>query len=222
MTRNKSSLVRSNQQDVHRELVSRVLHHANSDYRRPIASHSRAAFEVSNALVRAHGGPIILDSGCGTADSTRILARSFPNSLVIGIDKSLVRLGRIADENPPENLQIVRANCIDFWRLASVAGWPVERHYLLYPNPWPKGKHLQRRWHAHPVFPSLVALGGTLELRSNWKIYVAEFALALDTLGFEYCGPRKYEASDALTPFERKYRASGHRLYQLQSCLTKS
>jgi tRNA G46 methylase TrmB len=36
--------------------------------------------------------PIILDSGCGTGRSTKILARTHPNHLVIGVDRSFVRL----------------------------------------------------------------------------------------------------------------------------------
>ncbi len=222
MTNRNSSPVSSNQHDVHHELVSRVRHHASSAYQRPIASHSHAAFELSDARVRDHGGPVILDSGCGTAESTRKLAQSFPCHLVIGIDKSHVRLSRNRDQMRPENLHIVRANCIDFWRLACAARWPIERHYLLYPNPWPKAKHLNRRWHGHPVFRSLLALGGILELRSNWEIYVTEFAVALRALGFDCSGPSDYFPSDAISQFERKYRTSGHRLFQLTSCLRAS
>ena len=53
---------------------------------------------------------------------------------------------------------------------------------FLYPNPWPKKKHLGRRWHGAPVFPALVKLGGELEMRSNWQTYLDEFALALACL----------------------------------------
>ena len=36
-----------------------------------------------------------------------------------------------------------------------------EQHYLLYPNPWPKAKHLQRRVHGHGSFPLLLQLGAS-------------------------------------------------------------
>jgi hypothetical protein len=47
----------------------------------------------------------------------------------------------------------VRADLVDYWRLLAEAGIGLARHYILYPNPWPKIGHLARRWHAHPVFP---------------------------------------------------------------------
>jgi tRNA G46 methylase TrmB len=78
----------------------------------------------------------------------------------------------------------------------------------LYPNPWPKPDHLQRRWHGSPLWPSILALGGRLELRSNWRVYVDEFAQALALTGasaqLEICS-----VSAPLTPFERKYQLSG-------------
>ena len=51
----------------------------------------------------------------------------------------------------------------------------LARHYVLYPNPWPKIGHLARRWHGHAVFPDLLALGGVFECRSNWRIYIEKW-----------------------------------------------
>jgi tRNA G46 methylase TrmB len=85
---------------------------------------------------------------------------------------------------------------------------------LLYPNPWPKIGHLSRRWHGHPVFPAMLALGGVLECRSNWRIYIEEFCFAIDHLkqGVAVC--QDYVPEVALTPFERKYLNSGHALWR--------
>ena len=86
--------------------------------------------------------------------------------------------------------------------------------YLLYPNPWPKIGHLARRWHGHPVFPTLLELGGVLECRSNWRIYVEEFCFAVARLTPHTPRCEPYSPREALTPFERKYLASGHALYR--------
>ena len=155
---------------------------------------------------------MILDAGCGTGESTRRLTEQFPEALVLGVDKSAARLAKYAHKIP-ENAFLVRADLSDFWRLAAAAGWRLQRHYLLYPNPWPKPEHLQRRWHGSPVLPFIVALGGWLELRSNWRLYVEEFAFALERRGFHaIC--ETYQTSEALTPFERKYWASGQRCWR--------
>lgn len=210
-----SRVVTSNQPAVHRDLTAVVRKHKKFPYRRPMAAHSRTQFARLDSCVCAHGGPLILDSGCGNGEYTRSLARSHPDHLVIGIDKSRVRCARAATPESLENLLIVRGDCVDLWRLAHHAQWPVERHYLLYPNPWPKAKHLRRRWHGHPVFSTLVALGGFFELRSNWEIYVAEFALALESFDTASADIGRLTPEQPMTSFERKYLRSGHPLYRL-------
>ena len=88
----------------------------------------------------------------------------------------------------------------------------MKAHFLLYPNPWPKPGHLRRRIHGHPAFPLLVALGGRIELRSNWQLYVEEFGLAMSLSGRPGAICR-IDAVSPLTLFERKYRDSGHALW---------
>jgi len=216
-----SSIVTSNQATIHRDLSTVVRKHKKYPYRRPIAAHSRTQFAHLDSIVGAHGGPVILDSGCGNGEFARLIAAKHPDHLVIGLDKSRVRIAAATKAVAAGNLVLARGDCVDLWRLACRAEWPVAQHYLLYPNPWPKAKHLQRRWHGHPIFDTLIALGGLLELRSNWEIYVAEFALALALVGFGNTTVEKLQCHDARTPFERKYLASGQPLYRLATHLLK-
>jgi len=109
----------------------------------------------------------------------------------------------------------VRADLVDYWRLCAEAGLRLARHYILYPNPWPKIGHLGRRWHAHPVFPFIPQLGGVLECRSNWQVYIEEFSVALGRLTGDAAPWEAFEAPVPLTPFERKYRDSGQTLYRV-------
>lgn len=212
-----SRRVQSRQSGPHEDLLEVVERHATSRFARPIADYNREAFDYAAGRVERESRPLILDSGCGTGDSSRILSHRYPDHLVIGIDRSADRLSRHRS-GTPDNCLLVRADLIDFWRLAVAAGWHPERHYLLYPNPEPKPRHLKRRFHAHPVFPSLVALGGRLEARSNWRIYLEELAIALDYHGREAdIAPLPADA-EPLTLFERKYAASGQALW----CLTTS
>ena len=76
-------------------------------------------------------------------------------------------------------MMLLRADCEDIWQQLALDGVQLARHYLLYPNPWPKAKHLQRRVHGQAVLPALLQLGGVITLRSNWQLYVEEFGLAL-------------------------------------------
>ena len=49
-----------------------------------------------------------------------------------------------------DNMILVRANCIDFWRLLWESGLSIESHTLLYPNPYPKPRQVAMRWHGSP------------------------------------------------------------------------
>ncbi|HSY28201.1 MAG TPA: SAM-dependent methyltransferase, partial [Burkholderiaceae bacterium] len=68
--------------------------------------------------------------------------------------------------------------------------------------------------HGHPVFPTVVALGGYLECRSNWQVYIEECAAALTQLSLKTVIPEPYHSPDPITPFEDKYQASGHALWR--------
>ncbi|MBR8842432.1 MULTISPECIES: methyltransferase domain-containing protein [unclassified Pseudoalteromonas] len=211
MTEANSRSITTNQQGLHEKLDEIVTKHLTAEFKKPIAAHTQSAFDEVNARVQAYNGPIILDSCCGVGESTANLAKRHPDALVIGIDKSAHRL----DKHDVEYKQteqgqyiLVQADLNDFWRLALEADWQPSHHYLLYPNPWPKAKHIQRRWHGSAVFPFIVKLGGKLELRSNWDIYVKEFARALALSGVDV-EVEAYESDEAITPFERKYWASG-------------
>lgn len=218
-----SSPISSAQTGIHDQLTVAVAKHARTEFRKPIAAYNRAAFDASMATWQANGGaPLILDAGCGVGLSSIHLAAQFPDHFVIGVDQSAHRLARntVWHGTMPPNFTLVRADLIDYWRLMHAAGVRPTRHYLLYPNPWPKIGHLARRWHGHAVFPTVVALGGELECRSNWRIYIEEFAAALIQLTKQDIRCEPYVTAQPITPFEQKYSASGHALWHCRASLS--
>lgn len=220
ITGNSKEIV-TNQPGIHEKLVEIVNKHVTHPSQKPIQAHTQQAFDEINDIVQAFSGEVILDSCCGVGQSTRLLAKQNPNALVIGVDKSAHRINRNVDEvehddgkGKVENYHLVRADLNDFYRLVVAANWPVAKHYILYPNPWPKAKHVQRRWHGSAVFPQIIAVGQEIILRSNWLLYLEEFQLAAEVLSF------KGEISTVnviqpLTPFEAKFHASGQQCWQL-------
>lgn len=218
-----SRIVTSNQPGIHDQLSTLINRHANTHFKKPIAEVNQLAFTRSISTWRSAGSaPLIIDAGCGVGLSTWRLAQAHPTCFVIGIDQSADRLGRQTgwSGDPPANCVLVRADLVDYWRLLLAAEIRPQQHYLLYPNPWPKKQQLARRWHGHAVFPIIVALGGAIECRSNWKIYVDEFASALQQLtGLPVITESYLPADNALTPFEAKYHASGHALWRCRIAL---
>ncbi|MGB2741452.1 MAG: SAM-dependent methyltransferase [Cognaticolwellia sp.] len=216
-----SKAIVTNQPGIHEKLVDIVNKHVTHPSQKPIQAHTQQAFDEINAIVQGFSGEIILDSCCGVGQSTRLLAKQNPAALVIGVDKSAHRINRNVDEveqddgkGKVENYHLVRADLNDFYRLVVAANWPVVKHYILYPNPWPKAKHVQRRWHASAVFPQIIAVGQEIILRSNWLLYLEEFQLAADILSFKG-DISTVNVTQPLTPFEAKFHASGQQCWQL-------
>ena len=106
-----------------------------------------------------------------------------------------------------DNVLLLRAELSDFWKCClSSSQWQesasIYKHYLLYPNPYPKKSRLKSRFYAHPAFPLLmmtimmddnVSDGDVLSagedkliVRSNWKGYLNEFKAAIDI--WQDCG----------------------------------
>jgi tRNA (guanine-N7-)-methyltransferase len=209
-----SKPVISNQRFCHPGLGKLVHKHLHTRHQRPVADHSRLAFESLLPWLAENRQPLILDSFCGTGMSTALIAQRNPDARVIGVDKSSHRLKR-HEPGATDNYRLLRADCGDFWRLALGAGWQFNRHYLLYPNPWPKSGQLQRRVHGTPEFATLLALGGIIELRSNWQVYVEEFGSALFMAGLTPCINLLREV-EPMSLFERKYLQSRHQLWRCQ------
>lgn len=206
-----SRLVNSNQLRPHERLPALVRRHLSHSFRKPVAEHSRTAFALLSGALGNKPRPLVLDSFCGTGHSTAILAERHPDHLVVGVDKSGHRLAKHAGGDAT-NYLLLQADCEDIWQLLLLAGITPEFHYLLYPNPWPKSRHLQRRIHGSAAFPWLLQLAGSIELRSNWQLYVEEFGLAMHLAG--HCGAVfRLPQQQPLSLFEDKYQSSGHELW---------
>jgi len=209
----------SSQTSVHPRLEQTVRRHFASRWQQPLHPPTIAMYKrlVAEFDLGADTG-FILDSGCGTGKSTQYLARLFPQQLVIGVDRSEKRLAKNGTGVGFErnaNCILLRAELATFWRLLGRDDHRPERHFLLYPNPWPKARHLRRRWHGHPVFPRLLSLGGILELRCNWAIYADEFVQAVNMVALEKIRVKPLTLDKAISPFEQKYLDRGHALFSV-------
>jgi tRNA (guanine-N7-)-methyltransferase len=216
MKRGNSRTISTTQLGPHLKVPELVARHLASSSQKPFNLHTLEAFKQVQDWLQNWQGPLILDSCCGVGESTALLALQFPDARIIGVDKSALRIGKheAIYHQGTDNHLVVRADLNDFWRLAHQAGWQPQRHYLLYPNPYPKPSQVNRRWHASAAFADILKLGGRLEVRSNWDIYIEEFAIALQTADVA-CQAEVYSAAQPITPFERKYWASGQKSFRL-------
>ena len=155
-------------------------------------------------------------------------------------------------ENNNKNVFLIRAELADFWRLwleevsspsSSTTSTTKrrlnlpEKHFLLYPNPYPKRRRYQNRWYCHPSFPLLCNKLASEEIiiRSNWKEYLQDFETSIEIANNiinnnqeeeeESSIVVKYKSNDinrvdpskqAWTNFEQKYFDVGENCYELR------
>ena len=210
-----SNPVSSPQTKIHARLSDALTRHQSHPDQTPIAPFSLAIWPQVQAFAAAHPA-LILDLGCGTGESTQNLALRHPDSGVLGLDRSSMRLGKTPSEISDGCLHL-RGDQYDLLRLMRANSMRAAKIYLLYPNPSPKPEHLKRRWHAHPIWPTLLGVTDHIELRTNWSIYAEEFVFALKASGWD--ATLDHVCVDATNPalslFEAKYARSGHSLWRV-------
>ncbi|MDU0353695.1 SAM-dependent methyltransferase [Paraglaciecola aquimarina] len=213
--------ISTNQIGIHPNLEKVVTRHLASTSQKPFSEHTEIAFKHTMAWLAGWQGPLILDSCCGVGESTAHIAANHPEAKVIGVDKSALRTDKHSSyATSLDNYLVIRADLNDFLRLLILENITLYKHYLLYPNPYPKSAHLQRRWYASSALPSIIKLGGILEVRSNWKLYIEEFSEALNIAKINNT-VNAYKSESPITPFERKYWLSGQQSWQMLCTLPR-
>lgn len=218
MTKQSSKIVTTNQNGIHEDLIE-INERYNLNYQRPISDFSHDTFKEIFRFI--NGSKVIFDFGCGVGASTFWLANKYPDLAIVGIDKSISRLERKNEfkKDIPANALLIRGELLDLIYLIY-----LERHkdkldihsiYILYPNPWPKKMHVKRRFHANPIAPFIYGLDCPLILRSNWKVYLEEFALVAKHYGRENIELNLVKEVENITPFEKKYNESQQLIFEL-------
>ena len=119
---NLSSSIASSQQSPHKNLRHKLRIYRNTNYRNSIPNYAKDAFNRFAQVLDNENVHIILDSGCGTGESSIHLARENPHCLVVGVDKSVSRLQRCQSKKTDvKNIIYVRFDLIHFWRLLQQA-----------------------------------------------------------------------------------------------------
>lgn len=208
MTKELSKIVTTNQDGIHQDLEL-IVAKQSLKYQRPIADFSIETFKQIKALIK--GNEVIFDLGCGIGESSYRLARMYPDKFIIGIDKSISRLMRknIFKKEKMNNVALFRGELFDLiyliYQSYIISEIKIDSLYFLYPNPWPKKKHIKRRFHGNSIAPFIFSIKRPIILRSNWRLYLEEFSFVADLYGRKTLEIGPKNIVDPLTPFERKY-----------------
>lgn len=210
-----SKAVTSQQVSISDKLEALTQRYRSCEHKKPLSEHSLLTFAAINDWLGQYDGDVILDACCGVGESTSRLASLYPEARVVGIDKSDARLAKHTHyATNRDNYKVFRADIQDVLVLMMRANWRVSAQFWWYPNPYPNKHQVQKRWHASPTMPLIMGLGGNVEVRSNWRLYLDEFAWVAQQYGRK-TNIREIVSEPPVTPFERKYRASGQSCWRL-------
>jgi tRNA (guanine-N7-)-methyltransferase len=144
-----------------------------------------------STLTAAFGrsAPRLLDVGVGTGEATRAWAAQHPDHDVVAVElhrPGLARLLQALDREGPANVRVLDADVttlvVDLADPGREDGAVVHAVRVLFPDPWPKRRHRNRRL-VDRAFVSTVAdllpPGGYLHLATDWDDYALQMRLAL-------------------------------------------
>lgn len=165
-----------------------------------------------------------LELGSGTGMFALNYAEQHQERHLIAIEQTVNKFNtfhRAVESSQPQNLTPVHADAA-LWVDRYVPQHSIERLFILYPNPYPKKKHRNLRWHYMPAMHAILNVlqpGSLITLCTNLR-WLAEEASAqfqngwkLDLDSFETI---QQGARAPLTRFEKKYLERGETCYELQ------
>jgi len=163
-----------------------------------------------------------LEIGAGTGEFARGFCKRNPDWFLLSLERTSNKSQKYFEGSPQQdsNLYFLRADGINVF--AHEKPRPLfDKIFLLYPNPYPKKKQSNLRWHNMPFFQTLLEFlkpQGQIEFRTNLEWYAEECKGTLkenfpDLTLFQ--DNLLTEPLMAQTAFERKYLERGEQCHQL-------
>jgi tRNA (guanine-N7-)-methyltransferase len=163
--------------------------------------------------------PLQVDLGCGDGSFLCEMARQFPKTNFLGVERLTKRVEKV--RRKVEKIENVRVLCADtlFAVRDLLPECSVEVFYLLFPDPWPKRRHQFRRIFSHD-FLDAIAVGlahhGVLRVATDHRDYFHQIErLSRAHLQFELVPRLPADTVFPVTKFEKIFRDRGAPIYRL-------
>jgi len=172
-------------------------------------------------LVQLFGrkAPLHVDLGCGDGSFLCEMARQFPTTNFLGIERLNKRVEKVRRKAEKiENVRVLRADTLFAVRCLLPESL-VETFYLLFPDPWPKRRHQLRRIFT-PDFLDAISVAleqrGVLRVATDQLDYFNQIErLSQAHLQFQVVPQSPDDSLFPVTKFERKFRQQGVPIYRL-------
>ena len=200
------------------KLKQRIRKNKERNFLYPVTEQTKIFCQYLYNIQTNKGFDIILDSCCGTGDSSFYLQKGLKkNEILVAIDKSPFKLRKAINKMRDKRIFFIRGNVLDLWSGLYLEKVSIKKHYLLYPNPWPKQKHMKKRWYAHAILPTMLKFTKELEVRTNWYTYATECLEALTYYEGLRTEINEIRPVHPISAFEKKYFFSSNKLYRVNA-----
>ncbi len=162
---------------------------------------------------------IDLEIGSGTGDFAISYSQSNPNRFLIAIERTSNKFDTFKNKAHPANLLPLHADA----RSVVVHCIPeksLKRIFLLYPNPYPKKKQANQRWHNMPFFDFLLTRlqkNGEITFATNIEDYYLDFVESIKSKENLKLLETRLISCDSTprTAFEKKYLLRGEKCWNV-------
>jgi len=171
--------------------------------------------------------PLHIDLGCGDGAFVFALAQRHPEKNFLGIERLSGRVEKASRKAGPsrtgtkiDNMRVLNVETSYAVRYL-LPERSVETFYLLFPDPWPKRRHHQRRIVTPDFLNSIHAAleeNGVLRIATDQLDYFEQITcLARSQSGYAILDANASPARTDLpvTKFERRFQAQGAPIYRL-------
>lgn len=162
---------------------------------------------------------IDLEIGSGTGDFAISYAASNPSRFLIAVERTSNKFSAFSKKKYSTNLLPLHADARSIV-VHCIPEKSLKRIFLLYPNPYPKKKQANQRWHNMPFFDFLITRlkkNGELIFATNVEDYYLGFIDGIQRKkNLKINEARLISANSApRTAFEKKYLLRGEKCWNV-------
>jgi len=186
----------------------------------------RASYDPATWSAGPSAQPVWLEIGFGAGEHLIATAEANPGVTLIGCEPFINGVAKTLGEISDRGLQNIRLHPDDAHDvLDSISPGSIARAFILFPDPWPKRRHVKRRLINPPFLIKLaaaMAAGGELRIATDIGDYARTILLAFeDTPEFRWLARsaadwRRRPPNWTETRYERKAQKAGRRCYYLR------
>lgn len=189
----------------------------------PFLSESELVMKLEEPLTFLENKPLFLEIGAGKGDFITTLAKRNPNNFYIALDLEPNVLAIAAKKAEVLELQNLKFMYVDAREIDAIfQAKSLEKIYLNFSDPWPKGRHAKRRL-THQSFLKkyeyILEDDGEIIMKTD---HSSLYEFTLETIkdsSFELLEKQENYIlinEDVETEYEKRFRSEGKNIYRIR------